>query len=230
MNKNNSKFRVQCFVGSQLREVVEHHLAFSNDSPARAKITIKGTANLRQIVAFELGWGDSIHRPFTGYIERVSPSVDGYSTIFCRELTAVLFNPVNVVLRHPTLNQVLNEVTKKTGVQFIVPAVEYAQTTIPCFYSIGNGYMLLDEIGKAFSIKNYTWQQQGDGKTFVGSWDDSRWAKRPVEIPNQIMKPTGSPKQFIVPCLPQLKPSTLVNGSKLVAVTHQKTESIIEWM
>ncbi len=230
MNQPNSKFIIQCWVGSQLREVSEHQLSFSDNSPGCAKLTIKGTAKPRDIVAVELGWGDSVYRPFTGYIDRVSPNSNGYSTIFCRELSAVLFNQVNIVLRHPTLNQVVSEVTQKTGVRFRVPNSEYANTPIPCFFSTGNGYMLLDGIGKAFSIKNFMWQQQGDGTVFVGSYADSMWSARPVSIPEKILTATESAKKFILPCLPQLKPSCLVNNKQLVSVTHKKTETIIEWI
>lgn len=225
----NNKFIAQCWIGNQVRAMSEHHLSFSDNSPGRAKLTIKGTASPNQIIALELGWGDSVHRCFTGYIERVSPNANGYSTVFCRELLAILYNPVNITLRHPTLLQILSNITEQTGVQFVVPDVAYSKTAIACFYSTGNGYRALDELGKAFNIKNFTWQQQGNGQTFVGSWNDSRWATRPVEIPNELMTPMPSPKSYTLPCMPMLKPSVVVNGAQLTSVSHSGTQSIIEW-
>ena len=229
MSTPNNKFIVQCYIGNQLRQVSDHHLSFSDESPARAKLVIKGHAEPNQLIAVELGWGDSVHRCFTGFIERVAPETQGYSTIFCRELSAILYRSLNLALRNPTLHQILSGVTLKTGIQFVVPDKGYSQTQIPCYYSIGNGYYLLDNLGSAFNIQNFFWQQQGNGQVFVGSWDDSRWADSPVEIPSQLLNPTSSPKSFKTPCMPQLKPSLIVNGARLSAVSHSGTESLLAW-
>lgn len=230
MNIPNQKFIVQCYVGNEIRHVSDHHLSFSDESPARAKLVIKGSAEPNQLIAVELGWGNSVHRCFTGFIERVAPNVSGYSTLFCRELAAILYRPLNLALRHPTLHQILSNVTSKSGIQFVMPDKAYVQTQIPCYYSVGNGYYLLDNLGVAFNIPNFYWQQQGNGQVFVGSWDDSRWATTPVAIPSQLLTPTHSPKIFKVPCMPQLKPSIIVNGAKLSAVSHSGTESLLEWI
>ena len=229
MTEPNLKFVVRCYVGREARYVSDHTLSFSDESPARAKLVIRGQAEPNQLVAVELGWGDSLHRCFTGFIERVAPNVNGYSTLFCRELSAILYHSLNVALRHPTLHQILSNVTSKSGIQFVVPDKAYSQTQISCYYSVGNGYYLLDNLGPAFNIPNFFWQQQGNGQVFVGSWDDSRWADSPVEIPSQLLNPTSSPKSFKVPCMPQLKPSVIVNGAKLCSVSHSGTESILEW-
>lgn len=229
MKEPNNRFIVQCYVGKQLRHVAEHHLSFSDESPARAKIVIKGEASPNQLIAIELGWGDSVHRCFTGFIERIAPSVSGYSTLFCRELSAILYRPLNIALRHPTLHQILSNVTTKTGIQFVVPDKAYSQTQIPCYYSVGNGYYLLDNLGLAFNISSFYWQQMGNGQVFVGSWNDSRWASAPVYIPSKLLIPTSSPKKFKVPCMPQLKPSIVVNSAKLSAVSHTGTETELEW-
>ncbi|WP_158175204.1 hypothetical protein [Grimontia hollisae] len=226
---NNTKFRIQCWKGNTLTDVSQHRLTFSDNAPGRAQFTIKGDADTHQLVAIELGWGDSVKRVFTGYIERVSPGKPGYVQIFCRELAAVLYHPWHVVMRHPNLAGVLSNLSQQTGLQFVFPEKAYSQTAIPCFYSTGNGYRLLDEIGQAFSIPDFIWQQQGDGRIYVGSWADSYWANKPVELPTQIMNPHQALKNATLPCIPHLKPGVVVNGRRLATVEHAATETIIEW-
>lgn len=226
---NNQKFRIQCYIGGGWRETSQHRLTFSHDAPGRAVLVVKGTASPNQMVAVELGWGDNLRRVFTGYIDRVSPDNPGYSRLFCRELAAVLYHPLTVVLRHPTLMQLLSNVTAQTGLQFVVPERAYAQSAIPCFYSTGNGYRVLDEIADAFGIRDYLWQQQGNGQIFVGSWADSYWAGREVEIPDALWVAGPSGREVTVPCSPHFKPGTMVNGRRLATVEHRGTDTEITW-
>ncbi|CZF83229.1 hypothetical protein [Grimontia marina] len=226
---NSPRFRLQCWKGNTQTEVSQHQLAFSENAPGRAQLTIKGDAAPKQIVAIDLGWGDSVKRVFTGYIERVSPGKPGYVQIFCRELAAVLYHPWHVVMRHPTLAGILSNLSQQTGLQFVFPENAYSQTAIPCFYSTGNGYRLLDDLGQAFSIPDYIWQQQGDGSIFVGSWGDSYWADKAVDLPNNIMNPNQALKKATLPCIPHLKPGVVVNGRKLASVEHTGTETVIQW-
>ncbi len=56
----------------------------------------------------------------------------------------------------PTLMRLLSEVTNKTGLQFVVPEKAYSKAlAIPCFYSDGNGYRVIDELAQAFSIERF---------------------------------------------------------------------------
>ncbi|AYV22359.1 hypothetical protein [Vibrio mediterranei] len=226
---NTPEFTIQCYVGSEPRKVSQHRLTFSDNAPGRAKLTIQGEANPMQQVAIELGWGNNIRRVLTGFVERVSPDKPGYVVIFCRELASALYHPLNVVMRHPTLVQLLSNITQQTGLQFVVPDRAYANSAIPCFYSTGNGYRVLDEIAQAFSISDYIWQQQGNGQIFVGSWADSYWADKPATIPANMLNPHQAQKTATVPCTPHFKPGVIVNGRKLATVEHVGTETVITW-
>lgn len=226
----NHHFTIQIYTGSQKAEVTHYRVCFASDMPGRAQITVKGTPDVHTIVAIDLGWGDCVCRVFTGYIERVTPEKPGYSAIFCREMAAILYRPFNVVIRQPTLMQLLSNLTEQTGLQFVVPEKAYSKQVIPCFYSIGNGYRVLDEIGQAFNITDYMWQQQGNGQVYVGSWQDSYWADKPVTIPNELMTNHRANKTVTLPCIPQLKPGAIVNGLQLTEVEHTATESTLTWM
>ncbi|WP_223823925.1 hypothetical protein [Candidatus Enterovibrio escicola] len=207
----------------------KHRIVFSKNTPGTAQLTIKGFAEPRQVVAIELGWGESLHRVFTGFIERVSHASPGYVCVFCRESAAILYHPLNLVMRHPTMHQLLGQITQRTGLTFVVPDKIYLKTVIPCFYSTGNGYRVLDAVGAAFSIKDFIWQQDGAGKIFVGSWSDSLWANKTVTIPFNICNPHTSLKTVTVPCTPHFKPNVVVNKRRLVTVEHIGAESVITW-
>ncbi len=226
----NARHGVQVYVGRELRAVGTYRLTFTRDAPGRAQLTLKGEATPNQLVAIELGWGNTLRRVFTGFIERVAPEKPGYVSVFCRELAAILYHPMNVVMRHPTLMQLLRHITAQTGLQFVVPDKAYANSVIPCFYSTGNGYRVLDEIGHAFGIGDYMWQQQGNGQVYVGSWDDSYWADKPVQLSNALMTPEQSLKKATVPCMPHFKPGVRVNGRRLASVEHTGTTSTLTWM
>lgn len=226
---DNSKFQLRGYLGSEKTQFKDHRIAFSENTPGRASVTIKGDAEPNTIVAIDIGWGDAISRVFLGYVERVQPAEKGWSKLFCRELAAVLYQPLNIILRHPTLMQLLSEVTNKTGLQFVVPEKAYSKTAIPCFYSDGNGYRVIDELGQAFSIEDMFWQQQGNGQIYVGSWQDSYWADKPVTIPTEMMTGHTASKSVKLPAIPKLRPGALVNGLRLTAVEFEGTEVKLTW-
>ncbi|ELL0595105.1 hypothetical protein Q6U54_000683 [Vibrio vulnificus] len=226
----NNHFICRTYIGKEKRKNKHHHLVFDVNTPGRASVKIEGTAEPNTIVAIELGWGDAIDRVFLGYIERVQPAEKGWSELFCRELGAILYKPLDVILRHPTLMQLLSEVTNKTALQFVVPEKAYSKTAIPCFYSDGNGYRVMDELGQAFGIDDLFWQQQGNGQIYVGSWKDSYWADKPVTIPSQLMTNHTASKSVNIPAIPKIKPGVVVNGVRLVGVEFKGTEVKITWM
>ncbi|WP_419237913.1 hypothetical protein ACN08P_11140 [Photobacterium leiognathi subsp. mandapamensis] len=225
----NSKFTCRVYLGAKNTKVESHRIMFNENTPGRATLTVEGNPDPNTMVAVDLGWGDNISRVFLGYIEKVQPADNGWSSIFCRELSAILFKPLNVTLRHPTLMQVLEEVTNQTGLQFVVPDKAYSKTAIPCFYSDGNGYRVLDELAQAFSIDDLFWQQQGNGQVFVGEWQDSYWASRPITIPQEMMTKHTASRSAKVPAIPRLKPGVVANGLRLSAVEFEGTEVKMTW-
>ncbi|EJE4534146.1 hypothetical protein ACE1K8_001444 [Vibrio parahaemolyticus] len=226
----NNKFLCRAYVGKAKAKVKSHRIVFSENTPGRCELALEGSHEVNTIVAVDIGWGDSIDRVFLGYIERVQPAEKGWSKVFCRELAAILYKPLNIIMRHPTLMQLLSEVTNKTGLQFVVPEKAYSKTAIPCFYSDGNGYRVIDELAQAFSIDGLFWQQQGNGQIYVGSWKDSFWADKPVTIPNELMTNHTANKSVKIPAIPKLKPGVVVNGLRLVVVEFEGTEVKLTWM
>lgn len=226
----NHKFNCRAYIGSAKVKVRDHRVVHSENTPGRCTMSVEGNPDPNTIVAVELGWGDELTRVFLGYIERVQPAEKGWSEVFCRELAAILYKPIDIIMRHPTLMQLLSEVTNKTGLQFVVPDKAYSKTAIPCFYSDGNGYRVMDELAQAFSIADLFWQQQGNGQIYVGSWQDSFWADKPITIPNEFMTNHTANKSVKIPVIPKLKPGVVVNGLRLVGVEFEGTEAKLTWM
>ncbi len=226
----NNKFTCRAYLGKDKTKVKSHRIVFSENTPGRCELTIAGDPEPNTIIAVDLGWGDAITRVFLGYIERVQPVDKGWSKVFCRELAAILYKPLNIIMRHPTLMQLLSEVTNKTGLQFVVPEQAYSKTAIPCFYSDGNGYRVIDELAQAFGIDDMFWQQQGNGQIYVGSWNDSYWSDKPVAIPNTLMTNHTANKSVKIPAVPKLRPGVVVNGIRLVGVEFEGTEAKLTWM
>jgi len=229
MSTPNARFIARAYVDSKKVDMIDHWVVLHSLTPGNCQITVKGDVAKFAIVAVDLGWGDMIDRVFTGYVERVMPAKKGWYTLFCRELTASLALNYSVMLRHPTLKTVLDELSPVTGLEFVVPDKTYAQTAIPCFYCDSSGYALLDNIGRTFKINDFMWQQQGNGKVYVGSYQDSFWINKPITIPNGLMTNHQSGRTVTMPSAPMIRPNVLANGSRIQTVEFKTTQMTITW-
>ncbi|MGS0824824.1 hypothetical protein ACVBIO_03350 [Shewanella sp. 0m-8] len=229
MNKPNARFIARATVNAKQVELKNHWLVLKSDSPGTCQITVNTKVNRLDKVALDLGWGEMVDRVFIGYVERVMPAVNGWYTLFCRELAASLAFNLSVMLRHPTMRQVLDEVSAQTGLSFVVPDKAYANASIPCFYCDGSGYEILDNIGRAYQIPDFIWQQQGNGQIYIGSYQDSYWHNKPVVIPNALMTNHQAGRTATMPAAPMVRPNVTANNERIKSVEFKQTEMIISW-
>ena len=115
-----------------------------------------------------------------------------------------------------------------TGLGFAVPGRSYADRPVACFQTLGSGLHGLDCIGDVFGIEDYVWVQQGDGTIFAGSWADSRWAVRPVQIPDKWFKKITADGGAVLPALPTHRPGVLLNGSYLARLQLTGHEMVVQ--
>ncbi|MBC17022.1 MAG: hypothetical protein CL942_08220 [Desulfovibrio sp.] len=222
------RLRKTLYVNNQPVQLDKAEVRLSLRSPGRAIFQVQSETVLSGHVRFEIGYTaqerDLVY--FTGLI-RTSETVNAkQQRLRCRELTSVLYAPMPVALRHPTLLEVVQWYTKRTGLRFVVPDREYAHRIVPAFYALGDGFHGLNSIGAVFGIEDYIWQQQGDGQVFVGSWKDSRWATRPAALSEGLfdkVTATGGRQSVI---LPQLRPGVVLNG-KYVASTQIEGQKMV---
>lgn len=194
--------------------LVKDHVFLDLSTPGRASFTVKSKVPLKGLVQFSIGAasGSKMFDFFTGYIER-SNTVDGaQQSIFCRELSAVLWQIIPVSIRNCSMTDILGIYNRKTGLSFITGNSEYATTLRPVFQTVGNGIHGMDSMGAVFGISNYIWQQQADGKVFAGDWHDSKWADKPFSIGEHFFEDVQINGAKTVQAVPGLRPGVLLNG------------------
>ncbi|MFK3970210.1 hypothetical protein ACI2KS_05715 [Pseudomonas sp. NPDC087358] len=219
-------------IDGQVIPLVKDEVRLELKTPGRAMFTIQAGATVKGLVTLDIGYNEApLQRHFIGYVER-STAVNGIQqVVFCRELAAVLANPLPLNLRHVDLRAVLAEVSSKTGLSFRVPDQPYTRKKAPFFYSLAAGYQAMDSLAKVFGIPDGIWQQQGDGEVFVGSWADSFFGERPpLQLPEKLFDNYQGNQSAMIAALPGLRPgATINNGERITTVTLDGTQMGIKW-
>lgn len=187
--------------------IEQHNVSLDLHSPGRAFFTVEADNDLAGIVIFRAGYSPNTINYFYGYVETCTAINDKQRKLFCRELTAALNTTIPISLRHPTLKGVLAKIASQTGLAFQTPDNDTSKTPIAHFYHSGGGYYAMDCLAAAYQIEKFIWQQQGDGRVFVGSWDDSDWAKKnTLTIPAKQLIKQASNTSGQLPMVPRLRP------------------------
>lgn len=212
--------------------LVKEDVRLDATSPGRATFTIQSAVPVKGLVTLDIGYNEgTLQRHFIGYVERCTAANAVEQVLFCRELAAVLANPLPLNLRHVDLRAVLAEVSEQTGLRFRVPDRPYASVKAPFFYSLAAGYQAMDSLARVFSISDFTWQQQGNGEVFVGSWADSFFgARAPLQIPTELFDGYQGTQSAMVAALPGLRPGATINhGERITSVALADNQMAIRW-
>jgi hypothetical protein len=208
------KLRKRLTVDGQQVPLVDEDVRLDMHVPGRAMFRVQAAQPLQGFVRLYLGYSnqtaDQLY--FTGYVEKSAPVDAQTQRLMCRELTALMDVHMPVFLRHPHLQDVLAAYAARTGLSFIMGKGAYAQRPVACFSALGSGHQGMASLGAVFGIDRYMWQQQGDDKVYVGSWNDSRWATRPVTVAQDWFSACDADGGKTLPVLPALRPGVLLNG------------------
>jgi len=201
-------------------------------SPGRASFVVKHDKPLSGIVTYSCGYDAKNIKPwFVGFIQS-STKVDAkQKRIFCRELSAMLEPRLPLSLRDVTLADVLRQIASDTKLSFVTPEEPrgYTHRRAARFYNISGGYFALDSLAKVFGIENHIWQQQADGRIFVGDWNDSHWASKPVTLPNSFESEVRVLNGATLPAFPSLRPGALYNGNVITSVEFSGLRMKLTW-
>lgn len=211
-----------------VKEDVRLHAA----SPGRANFTVQSAEPLKGLVTLDIGYNDrTLQRHFIGYVERCTAANAKEQVLFCRELAAVLANPLQLNLRHVDLRAVLAAISEQTGLRFRVPDRPYAGVKAPYFYSLAAGYQAMDSLARVFSIPDFTWHQLGNGEVFAGSWADSFFgARTALQIPMELFDGYQGNQSAMVAALPGLRPGATINtGERVTSVALANDQMAIRW-
>ena len=212
--------------------LVKNEVRLDAKSPGRATFTIQASAPVKGLVTLDIGYnGNTLQRHFIGYVERSTTASSTQQVLFCRELAAILANPLPLNLRHVDLRAVLVEISQHTGLRFRVPDRPYAGVKAPFFYSLAAGYQAMDSLARVFNIPDFIWQQQGDGEVFVGSWADSFFGIRPsLQLPVELFDDYQGNQSAMIAALPGLRPgATINNGERITSVALIDNQMAIRW-
>ena len=212
--------------------LIKEDVRLDATSPGRANFTVQSSVPLKGLVTLDIGYNEgTLQRHFIGYVERCTAANAVEQVLFCRELAAVLANPLPLNLRHVDLRAVLAEVSEQTGLRFRVPDRPYANVKAPYFYSLAAGYQAMDSLARVFSIPDFTWHQLGNGEVFAGSWADSFFGARvPLQIPTELFDGYQGNQSAMVAALPGVRPgATINNGERITSVTLTNDQMAIRW-
>ncbi|WP_433786023.1 hypothetical protein [Pseudomonas frederiksbergensis] len=212
--------------------LVKDDVRLDATSPGRATFTVQSAVPVKGLVTLDIGYNEgTLQRHFIGYVERCTAANAVEQVLFCRELAAVLANPLPLNLRHVDLRAVLAEISDQTGLRFRVPDQPYASVKAPFFYSLAAGYQAMDSLARVFSIPDFIWQQQGNGEVFVGSWADSFFgARAPLQIPTELFDGYQGNQSAMVAALPGLRPGATINhGERITSVALADNQMAIRW-
>lgn len=220
------------YIGSQVVTPANIHIVLELSAAGRGFVTVPGDEDLQgKLVALDLGYSGKMLRWFTGIVERSQQAERGWQRIFIRELSGILARPLPCSLQHPTLREVCAWVADQCGLAFALPdGQSYTDTPIPNFTHSGSGYQLLNNLGRAFSIPDYIWQQLPEGAVFAGSWDQSRWPALPVEIPPGFSDQQQGGDTMRIVCVPAMRPGAQVNGKRIKRVELTDDQMSITWV
>ena len=227
------KLNRQLNINNVAYNVVEDRVLLDLDSPGRAQFLIdagdKPVAE-KQIVSFTLGYAkhDTMQRVFFGFIEAVN-TLDRRQKLFCRELSAALFAPLRLDLRHVTMHEVITEIHNKTGLTFAVGEGAYSSKKVANFYNLGNGYQSMQSMPRVFGIEKYFWQQQGHGVIYAGSWQDSRYADKPIPVDATLFTEHLSNNSAKLVAIPALRPGVMMNGNIVTKVDFSGNQMVVTW-
>ncbi len=224
------KIRKVLTVNDQEVGLIYDDVRLELNSPGRATFTVRSDKPLSDLVILDAGWNqNNIFRFFIGYIEYSITINAQQQKLFCRELTAILSRELPLALRKVTLKDVAQHIGKLTGLSFALPDADYCRRIAPFYYHLGNGYQAIDQLGKVYQIPSYLWQLQQNSKVYLGSWKHSRWANRPIILPDKIFTRHLSFNSAMIPMIPSIRPGVQFNRGVIDSVHLTGNNMVISW-
>lgn len=204
------------YIGTDDVFITDCFLVIELNACGRGFITVKTDKNyIGATVKLDVGYSNStVFRWFTGVVESSQPAATGYQKIFVRELIHSLDKKMSCAFQHPTLKTVVDYLQQQTGLKFSLPVASYVNKPVPHFTQNGTGFQVLSSLGRIFSIPDYIYHQLPDGTIFIGSYQHSFFADKPVSIPAKFALKTAG-NSLTVPVIPSLRPGVIVNGNRL---------------
>ncbi|MCG7499385.1 hypothetical protein MHO82_21190 [Vibrio sp. Of7-15] len=224
------KLDKRLYIDGQLRVLAEEQLILELSAGGRATFVVQGEAKENQLVELHMGYQGELKRYFDGFITKAQSAQNGYTRFVARERAGLLAARWPISIQHPTVGEVIEQLSFDTGLAFVLPNdADYVFERIPNFTSQGTGYQLLNNLGRAFNIPDFCWYQQTDGTIYVGSFAHSRWVSRPIELDNQFSSTQRGGNSMTLSVMPSVRPGVVVNGQRITQVQCEKDQMTLYW-
>lgn len=219
------KINKYAIINNERIQIIDCNIVLELNASGRGVITVPTNWNCdsfkNKTLIINVGYSNNLQRFFTGYIESEQTAANNTKKLFIRELIGCYQQIIDCSFQHPTLKAVTEYLTSKNGLQFNLPNADYVNTKIPHFKHSGTGYHLLQEIGRAFNIPKYTFFQTPTGKIYCGSYNDSYFNDKDIQLGdnlNKIASSTAGSNIVEIPLVPKLRPGAKINGRKVSIV------------
>lgn len=217
-------------VNGETINLVSEEIHLSLNWIGKARFMISANTNLSGKVVFKLGYAhlETFHSVFVGVVDSCIEVATGKWQIIAREFLGALDGHYPMALRHVTLNDVLSELSALSGIKFVTPSKDYTTKKIACFCHTGTATEQLQVIGMAFSIPDYIWHQQGDGSCYVGSYADSFWQDKALDVPVHHAKSVDG-NTITLPTIPALRPGATINTKRITQLAISGSQMVAKW-
>ena len=203
----------QLKIAGKEQTLVKDFIRLEMQTPGRCVLTVKSDVLPIQNELIEinasLGVGE-LRRVFLGYIDKLTIIQNGLYKIVGRELSATLNSRVALNLRHVTPAKVLEEISRLTKHEFVLPDSEWTNKTLPRFQHVGGGYGALDYLLNACQVVKGFWHQQANGQIYVGECEKSVPGQKLISIDARSFKDMST-QGGTLPLVPRLRPGVQIN-------------------
>lgn len=223
------KLNKRIYINGEQRKLVSEQIILELSAGGRATFVIEGEVEERQLVEFQMGYQGDYLAYFNGFITKAQPAQNGFTRFIARERSGLLAARWPSSIQHPTVSEVIEQLSFETGLTFVLPEQDYVYNRIPNFTSQGTGYQLLNNVGRAFSIPDFCWYQQTDNTIYLGSFADSRWQSRPIKLEPALSKKQHGGESMTMAVIPSVRPGAIVNQKRITEVHIEKDDMTLFW-
>ena len=209
------KLDKRLYINNQEMKLATHKVSLKLSSGSIAIFTISDETPVEknQAARFDIGYEKEMKIFLEGYVEKVQPAENGHIKITIKENTGILSKRWPLSIEHPTMRDVLNLLSEKTGLDFVLPEnADYTDKKIPNFVCQGTGYQCLQQIGRAFNINDLVWFQHTDQNVHISSFEHSRFYNKPITIPLDLTSRLNG-DNITFPPFPMLRPGALIKDN-----------------
>lgn len=224
------KYIKKLLINNQEFELINEEINLHLNWIGKASFVVISSEQLVGLVELKIGLTNSeyLNSYFKGVVDSCIEVAKGEWQIIAREYTGALDLEYAIAMRHVTLKEVLAKISSVSGVKFVCPDKDYSKLIVPFFYHTGNCNQQVSSLGEAFSIPDYVWCQQGDGTCYVGSYQDSFWQDKLINVQAHQVKSING-KSLVMPVLPMLRPGVSINQNRIEHLTMSGTQMVVKW-